>query len=130
VELVLEFLLQLALEVVLPALLEMLTDFGWAKSRKRPVEVTDSWFFVVTGLFVAGTLLGGLSLLFWPERVVSRGSIPGLSLVLGPAAVGAIMHLWGRYRTSRGHVTTTLATFAGGAAFALGTAVVRFLGAH
>jgi len=125
---VVEFLLELVIEVVLPAALEMLVDVGWSRSRKRVPEATDSWFLVVTGLFVAGALLGGVSLLFWPKAFVSRGPIPGLSLILAPAAVGGVMHVWGGYRRRSGHATTTLASFAGGAAFALGAAVVRFLG--
>jgi len=127
---VVEFLLELVIELLLPAALDVLMDAGWSKSRRRVPEVTDNWFFVVTGLFVAGALLGGLSLLFWPKQVVLQPPIPGLSLVLAPTVVGAAMHLWGRYRTSHGHVATTVATFAGGAAVALGTAVVRFLGTH
>jgi hypothetical protein len=130
VDLLLEILLQLIVEVGLDAGLEMLTKIDGSNSRKRVPEVTDSWSFVVTGLFVVGALLGGLSLVFWPKRALLPGPIPGLSMILAPAIVGGVMHLWGRYRAARGHATTTLATFAGGTAFALGTAVVRFLGAH
>ena len=123
-------LLEFVIEVVLPAALEVLMDVGWSRSRKTVSDVADGWFFVVTGLFVIGALLGGLSLVFWPKTLASRGPIPGVSLILAPAAVGGVMHMWGAYRSRHGHVTTTLATFAGGAALALGAAVVRFLGAQ
>jgi hypothetical protein len=125
------WLLQLVIEVLFYGGLEILAEIGLSSSRKEaPSRPGDGWFFVVVGLFVIGAIVGLLSLLVWPDRVVSRGPVPGLSLVVAPAAVGGVMHFWGRYRASRGHVITTLATFAGGASVGLGTAVVRFLGAR
>ena len=79
------------------------------------------------GYFVLGCTLGGLLLLAVPHRMVRPGSIPGLSLVLSPLAAGAAMHAWGRHRRARGHATTNLATFQGGAALAFGLALVRYV---
>jgi hypothetical protein len=82
---------------------------------------------VAPGLFLLGAVVGGLSLFLWPTAFWKPGPIPGLSLILGPLGTGATMHVWGKSRRAGGHVTTNLATFAGGAAFAFGSALVRLL---
>jgi hypothetical protein len=116
------FFVQLLLEVIGEALLELgLSGFKDVFDRRN-------WnpYLAAIGYLVLGAVLGGVSLCLWPQRVFQSGTIPGLSIVLSPLAGGAAMHAWGRFRRSRGHDPTNLATFLGGAAFALGCAVVRF----
>jgi hypothetical protein len=123
------FLLQLLFELFLQVFLEILWEFGSA-SYKATYERPNRHIVVAAlGYFVAGVAVGGVSLWVWPDRFFPPGPIPGLSLILSPLAAGATMHGWGKLRRNSGHVTTNLATFAGGAAFAFGTALVRFLGA-
>jgi hypothetical protein len=47
------------------------------------------------------------------------------SLLVVPILVGGSLHWFGAWRRRHGHSTTRLATFYGGASFALGSAVVR-----
>ena len=126
---ILYLLLRLLVEILWQFVLEVLVEFGLLVAKhalKRPA--TRSALIAAVGLLLMGAGVGGASLLIWPDRLFPPGPIPGLSLFVGPLAVGVAMHAWGRYRRAKGRGTTSLATFFGGAAFALGTAVVRFLG--
>ena len=106
--------------------LEVLAEFGFLAAFKVAFDrPSRSLPVAVLGLFLLGAAVGGLSLLAWPGRLVKPGPIPGLSLAIVSSA--AAMQAWGTYRRAKGHVTTHLATFPGGAAFAFGTALVRFL---
>jgi hypothetical protein len=78
-------------------------------------------------LFLGGILLGLLSGLALPERLLPRPRTPGLSLLASPIGCGIVMRLWGDYRRERGHPTTPVATFLGAAAFAFGAALGRFV---
>ncbi len=119
---ILLFFLQLLLEVFGEALLELgLTGLKEALGRQNRHP-----YLAAVGYFTLGAAVGALSLWFWPQRLLRSGPVPGLSLLLSPLAGGAAMEAWGRFRRQRGHDTTNLATFVGGAAFALGCAIVRF----
>src|SRR5262249_16981593 len=65
------------------------------------------------GYLMLGGVLGGLSVLVQPHRVLRPAH--GLSLVLGPLVSGTAMSLYGQYLRSRDYVPTNLATFLGGA---------------
>jgi hypothetical protein len=121
-------LLWLVAEFAGEMLLELLFEIGLAglmsaRARKRRGPVA-----AVLGYLVLGALLGALWVWLLPARIVGARAVPGASLVLGPLAAGVVMETWGRYRRAGGHATTNLATWYGGAAFALGIAVVRFFG--
>jgi hypothetical protein len=126
VAILLEFLLQLLLEVFGEVLLEL--GIGVFKSvferqNREPV-------IAAVGYLLLGAVLGALSLWILPERLLRPAQIPGLSLVIAPLAGGVAMHLWGKYRRSHGHSTTNLATFHCGAALLFSYALVRFLWAN
>ena len=124
---ILVFLFQLLLEVFGQLILEVLAEFGLEAIKAAFERPNRGLPLAVLGLFVLGAGFGGLSLLAWPARFWKPGPIPGLSLILGPLCAGAAMHAWGTHRRASGHVTTNLATFAGGAAFAFGMTLVRFV---
>jgi hypothetical protein len=121
------FVLQLILELFGQFILEVLAEFGLASIKAALERPNRSLPLAALGLFVLGAGFGGMSLLVQPTRIWSPGPVPGLSLVLGPLGAGAAMQGWGVYRRAHGHATTNLATFAGGAAFAFGMTLVRFL---
>jgi hypothetical protein len=77
--------------------------------------------------FAVGALLGLLSGVVLPARLLPRPRTAGLSLIASPLACGVTMGAWGSFRRERGHATSSLATFHGGAAFALGMALGRFV---
>ncbi|MCU0241035.1 MAG: hypothetical protein MUF51_01275 [Vicinamibacteria bacterium] len=120
-------ILQFLLEVLMQVVFEMLTESGLAALKAEFERHNRSLPVAMLGYFFLGAGIGGLSLLIWPSRLLKPGPIPGLSLILVPLAVGAAMQAWGRYRRAKGHDSTNLATLPGGAAFAFGTALVRFL---
>ena len=125
---ILLLVLDLVVELIVQVVFEIVTELGLSALQAaldRPPR--RSLPLAAFGLFLVGAGLGGLSLLVWPGRIFEPGPVPGLSLLLGPIGAGAAMHAWGAYRRSRGHAVSNLATFTGGAAFALGTALVRFL---
>ena len=117
------FVLRLLLEVFSETILELcLSGLKEALGRENRDPA-----LAALGYLVLGAALGGASLYLWPERLLWRAPRPGLSLLLGPLVGAAAMDAWGRFRRSRGHGTTNLATLLGGGAFALGYAVVRFI---
>jgi hypothetical protein len=77
--------------------------------------------------FLLGALIGGLVSVAWPIRLLSPGPVPGLSLMVTPVLNGLVMEWYGGWRERQGRERFFLATFWGGALFALGMAVVRYL---
>src|SRR5262245_44860625 len=80
------------------------------------------------GLFLWGAVAGFASALIVPHRLIAtRIRIPGTSLIFAPLIAGAVMNWFGEHRRAKGRATSGLATFAGGAVFAFGMALARFL---
>lgn len=116
------------LELIVEVVAEIVLAFGWeglAHAMRRRQNVNP----VVAGLgyAIVGTLTGGLSILILPRRLLPAGGVKGASLVLTPLVTGLVMKTYGDFRRQRGHPTTGLATFWGGAIFAFSMALVRFL---
>jgi hypothetical protein len=120
-------LLELLFEVFVEIVVEVLLELGFTSVKEALGRENRHPVLSTIGYLILGSALGGLSLLYWPERILGTGPVSGLSLVFGPALSGATMHVWGELRRAGGHQTTNLATFYGGFAFALGVALVRFL---
>jgi hypothetical protein len=119
---ILFFFLQLLLEIFGEGLLEL----ALSRIKETTGRQNRDPFLAAVGYFFLGAILGAISIWVWPERLFSRTAVTGFSLLLSPVAGGAAMEIWGRFRRSRGLDTTNLATFVGGAALALGCAIVRF----
>ena len=63
-----------------------------------------------------------------PNRIIQvYAYIPGISLVIAQLVAGVCMHFLGEWRRRQDCKPTALATFTGGATFAFGMALVRFL---
>src|SRR5437762_3820796 len=117
-----ELLLELLFEVVVPMLAELAADFGPA--HKSRLKGTFPWLRIV----LSGALTGALSSMLWPHHLVQgRTVVPGLSLLLSPLFAGRTMGWVGDRLRARGVKPTRLATIAGGALFAFGASLVRFL---
>ena len=121
-----EFLFQIAVEVIGQILFEVLFGVGSEslkhstdrEGRSHPVRVA-------LGHFLMGVIAGGLSLLLFNERLLARSAYPGLSLLLSPLGTGAAMHVLGA-RWENDDERPRLFSFRAGAIFAFGMAVVRF----
>jgi hypothetical protein len=123
VDLIFEFILEVLFEILGEALLEL----GFGAFKAAYDRANRNPLLASIGYLLLGGVLGAGSAWLLPYRIVQPGPFPGLSLVLAPLVSGLAMHLFGKYRRANGHVTTNLATFFGGAAFALGASLVRFV---
>ncbi len=123
-ELIVELLLWFFIELFAELFLEFgLGSLGHALRPRRQARPALAYL----GLAGLGLLVGlGLALIL-PHRLLPRLPVPGLSLLLSPLLAGAVMRSFGRWRRRRGRPATLLATFWGGATFALAAALVRLL---
>jgi hypothetical protein len=125
--LLLQWLVEFLFQILLQGGLEVLWELASSSYKLTYGRENHHPAVAAMGYFLVGAVLGGFSLLLWPDRIFQPGPIPGISLLLSPLGAGVALHAWGVYRRRSGHVTTNLATFVGGAAFAFGTALVRFV---
>lgn len=91
-----------------------------ARGRVHPV-------FRGLGVLVFGGLSGGLMTWVFPGHLLGAPALPGASLVLSPILNGTLMHFFGAWRVQHSRSHSFIATFWGGALFAFGFAVVRFV---
>ena len=75
-----------------------------------------------------GVLVGALTLVVAPERLLTPGTFRGASLLITPLALGAIMEWCGRVRGRGSKRTSHLATCYGGAALGIGLSAGRLIG--
>ncbi len=122
-----EILIELLLEFALYFGAELLAEFGFSRGpdRREPAGPLER---ALTLLLIAGLGAFFAFLFSWllPERMLPATAWPGVSLVVAPLLGGGAMHLMGRWRRSRGDEPSPMATFWGGAIFALGMAATRF----
>jgi hypothetical protein len=122
-----EILLEVLLEGLLQVIVEVILELTWhgllgklSERRAHPILA-----FVV--VFLLGAAIGLAFVAVAPNRVLPFGRIPGASLVLSPLLAGVIMEYFGRWRRARGGSPSLISTFWGGALFAFGLALTRFL---
>ena len=126
-----DFLLELLVEALVQALGELIVELAWelgwaslrhafrSKRRAHPVLAVMGWAII-------GAICGAISALLLPHRVLPWHGRGGLSMFVAPFLTGAVMKLVGDRRREAGKDTTALATFWGGAIFALALSAVRF----
>jgi hypothetical protein len=121
-------MLEALLEIALSLVGELFLDLGWVatsqalrtKRRRRTVLGLLGWFLVGLGL-------GALSVWIHPGHFVRRAPFR-LAILLGaPIVAGIAMRAYGRSKRHRGKTPSSLATFTGGAVFAFGLHLVRYL---
>ena len=128
----LEFLVELILgvfgDIIFQVVLEVLAEFGLETLQNlfQPRR-TAKPLLAACGLLLLGGALGLIFAGLVPHRLLQKPLLPGLSLALAPLGAGCLMHLFGLWRRKRGGHPTCLATFWGGAVFAFGMALVRWL---
>lgn len=124
IELLIEFVVEIGVELLFGVAGE------WAaagRRRREPSSPGPRRWLAAVAIVGAGAGLGYLGSLAFPARVLPKSPVPGLSLVVGPLACGALLAWLGKRRRAAGRFTTPLATFWGGASFAAALALTRFL---
>lgn len=123
IEAIFEVLGEFLLQVVGEALIEL----GF-HSLAEPFQKPPNPWLAAIGYALFGSILGGLSLLAFPNNLVPE---PWrlLNLVATPFAVGALMVAMGAWRARRGQPVLRIDRFAYGYLFALALALVRFFAA-
>ncbi len=116
------------LEIFGQIIFEIAASFGWESlkdSLRREREATP--FLAGVGQLLMGAAAGGLSLVVFGARLTRPAVFPGISLIASPIGTGLAMHWLGELWRSRGEDRPAMFTFRGGATFAFGMALVRFL---
>jgi hypothetical protein len=106
---------------------EVLLELGFAAFKAAYDRANWNPVIASVGYLLLGGAFGAGFVWLLPYRLVPPGPFPGISIMLAPLASGLAMYALGKYRRAHGHTTTNLATFHGGAAFAFGASLVRFL---
>lgn len=107
---------------------EILIEFGLGsvgessreRSRAHPV-------LAGVGVLLLGAVAGAITRFIWPARIFQPGPVRGLSLLVSPLITGVVMERYGEWREGKGAPRSYIATFWGGALFAFGMALVRFV---
>jgi hypothetical protein len=113
-------------------LVELVVELLFGAADIGPLDALDlvdapRRFWVYAGYAAAGFALGAGSGWLLPRRMLPMPATQGISLLVSPALSGVAMSLWGSYRRERGRPATSMATFWGGASFAFGCALGRFV---
>lgn len=122
----LEFIFEILGEFFLQVAIEALAEMGlhaWADPMRRPV---NPWLAAL-GYVLFGTLLGALSLWFFPVHLIADRTLRYLNLLATPAAVGLAMMALGAWRAQRGQTGVRLDRFTFGFLFAFSMGVTRFV---
>ena len=123
-ELILGLLAEVGLELIFELLIESLF-YGFPESVKaffRRSTVIEAIGYVIIGL-----MLGGASVLVFPESFIGHADLRILNLIVTPIIAGLLMMLIGMWRRKRGQEPVRLDSFVFGALFALSFELPRFL---
>jgi hypothetical protein len=120
IELVVELLFQGGGQVLVEGAARLLGASFGRRGQDHPLAAA-------VGLLLLGAMLGGLSWVVWPHRIVGARAYPGVSLLVSPVVNGLLADALGSWRVNHGRPRTYVSTFWGGALFAFGCALVRFL---
>ena len=120
VQLLFEFLLEIAGEIVLDLLSRVTLEALRSEEPRYPIGTA-------LGCLAFGALAGAVTLAVFPHPLVHRARIHGASLILTPLVSGAVMSGLGALLRKRGKRVVQIESFPYAFAFALGMALVRFL---
>ena len=125
------FLLELIFEFILEFVLNILFEFLMELGLRKVVEIFRGPelrhpSLAAAGYTLLGLIAGLLSLPLFPHSFIRSHRFHGISLVLIPLLGGAVMSGIGYLRRKRGEELIRLDSFAYGALFAFGMALIRF----
>jgi len=126
-EIIFEFITQIIFELVLQIFGEVLVEIG-LRSLVEPFRQREEHNSkgVLVGYTLLGFIVGGLSLLIFPQSFVRSQTMHGISLLITPLLAGAAMSGMGWLRLRQGKKLLLIDTFSYGFIFAFAMALVRF----
>jgi uncharacterized YccA/Bax inhibitor family protein len=125
----LEFLAEVVGEFILQLFVEVLIEAGF-QSLAAPFRKEPSPALAVFGHCLFGLIVGGVSLLIFPQHLVASPALRWINLIVTPVLVGLSLTAVGAWRKQRGQIQLRLDTFTYAYLFALSLAAVRFIGAN
>jgi hypothetical protein len=127
-ELIFEFILQFVLEFVLQIFGELLIEVG-LRSLGEPFVKRENRnpILAAIGYCLLGLIVGGLSLLVFPQSFIRSERFHGVNLLITPVLAGLVMGAIGRFREGHGKPVIRLDSFVYGFLFAFFMALVRFV---
>ncbi|NNE67465.1 MAG: hypothetical protein HKN33_12940 [Pyrinomonadaceae bacterium] len=122
-----EFLFAIFLEFILELFFVVLVDV----SIHGPGGSIRNFFaksavIEATGYILIGLMLGGVSVLVFPDSFIGHQDLRLLNLIITPVLAGLVMMSIGALRTRKGQDLIRLDSFLYGALFAFSIAIVRF----
>jgi hypothetical protein len=126
-ELIFQLFAELLIQLASHATAELIGR-GAFEVFRRPHPL-NAWLAAV-GYLVWGAACGLLSLLIWPNAVITAQPWRVVNLFLTPALVGCLAVLWGRWSSGHGLSAARVNTLLFGFLFALSVALIRYVGAH
>lgn len=132
-EIILELLVQIIFEAALPAITELLFEFG-LRSFVEPINIESleshakhNPILTAFVYLLFGVAIGALSLLVFPQRIVRNDGFHGINLLITPLVAGlAIARVRWLYQP-QGKRFLRLDAFSYGFIFAFGTSLIRFV---
>ena len=126
-ELIVEVFVSFFFEFLLQVFGELLIELGLRGLGEPFVRGEErSPILAAIGYGLLGLILGGLSLLVFPEPFVRSERFPGINLIITPVLTGLAMSAIGRLREKQGKYSIKLDSFVYGFLFAFAMALVRF----
>jgi len=120
-ELLFEVLFQIVLEAIVALVVRSLQNVFDESNRVNPLLAT-------VGHLLLGVAFGIASVLAYPHPLFHPSRFHGISLLISPLITGLLMSQVGLALRRRGKQSVRIESFGYGFAFALGWAMIRFIG--
>jgi hypothetical protein len=124
---------------IIPFLVEVFFEVVLQLIAESGIDLIDRWFrnlvsdaepwsrpVAAIGYFLLGIIFGVLSIFVAPHALVRPSKIHGISMLISPLITGLIMSRVGTWVRRRDRQSARIESFAYGATFAFGVALVRF----
>lgn len=126
-ELIFEIILGAIWEIALQVIGQALIEFGfYSLGEALQTKKDRNPYITAIGYILWGAIMGGLSLLIFPNSFISKLEYRILNLLFTPIAAGCAMSVIGNRRRKKGQDLIKLDSFSYGALFAFSTALVRY----
>ena len=119
------FVVELLFELLIQIVFEVLAECG-LRCFSEPLRPRPNPWVTALGYAILGTICGALSLLPFPDLMLSSPMSRWVNLVVTPVAAGSCMAALGAWRARQGQRVLRIDRFSYGYLFALSLGLVRF----